>query len=297
MILKPIGKYISDEFFHGNVMVTHYSETEIHGDVRNHDVIDARVWIDRIFGYKDSSLLLKFQWSKLLPDGSVKPVAFSEQQTSWFRVESHGNMKPVECPEFFINYLQRDNLALKRNNGNKLERLIGQKNIKMPGLGEVLYERNIVNDSKTILDEGTFDTSMEDSSLSQNIYFSNYFAWQGHIRDRYFFNIDPERFRNMDRDGQLACLYSSVKHLREAMPFDRIFIDMKLQRLYECGMDLYFEYLRIESDGSKAKLAYGDHKLAWIYVDSNSNYIPLKLPKLYMKAILSKVGEKYGQHR
>ena len=100
------------------------------------------------------------------------------------------------------------------------------------------------------------------------------------------FSLSPELYRKMNRHGRFACISSEVEHLREAMPFDRIVVKMKLKRVYECGIDLYFEYFKTDSSEEKVKLAYGTHTLAWIYVDDLGNYVPQKISEMYLKLIL-----------
>ena len=90
----------------------------------------------------------------------------------------------------------------------------------------------------------------------------------------------------MDKHGQFVCIDSQIKHLREAMPFDRIAITMKLQKLYECGVSLFFEYFKVDPYGEKQKLAYGSHTLAWVQVNSSDMYVPQNLPEVYAKQIL-----------
>ncbi len=36
------------------------------------------------------------------------------------------------------------------------------------------------------------ETSLEDANIVGNIYFANYYAWQGRVRDRYFYGLIPE---------------------------------------------------------------------------------------------------------
>ncbi len=293
MTLKLIDKYIADMFFSGHFMVTNYSATAISGDVRNHEIIDARVWIHKMFGFKDSSLLLHFEWRKLLADRRIMSVAFSEHQVSWVRAVGHGVVEPVECPEFFMDFLQENHLLPEKDSTELHERSSGNGRISITELGNVLYEGNLLGENN-ILEDGVFDTTMEHSNLAQNIYFSNYFIWQGHLRDRYLFKLSPEQYRKMDRNGQFVCVHSQVTHLREAMPFDRILVTMKLRRRHECGIDLYFEYFRVESNGKKVKLAHGDHTLAWVRIDSADNYVPQKLPQLYAETILNGALEQQG---
>src|SRR6202142_1185812 len=284
--LKPIGKYIADEFSSGHFMVTNYSDTEISGHIANHEVVDARVWIDKMFGYENSSLILHFEWRKLMPDGMIVPVAFSRHQVSWIKVIGHGIVEPVPCPQYFKNFL-RDNGLLPKGNGKSfIEGSSGHRKIPEGRLGNILYEGNVLNTSDGVLGESIVDTTMEHSNLAHNIYFSNYYTWQGHLRDRYLFTLSPELYRKMNRYGKFVCIYCQIKHLREAVPFDRIAVTMKLKRLYECGIDLYFEYFKLNSTGEKIKLAYGIHTVAWVYVDDSDSYAPQKIPAVFAKQVL-----------
>ena len=119
---------------------------------------------------------------------------------------------------------------MPKGNGKSLTE--GLSNIRRnykASLGNIIYEGNVLDTRTEFLGESFFDTTMEHSNLAQNIYFSNYFTWQGHLRDRYLFSLSPELYRKMDRHGRFACINSEVEHLREAMPFDRIAVTMKLR--------------------------------------------------------------------
>ncbi len=54
MTLEPISQYIADLFFNGIFMVTNFTKTRFIAEVRNDDVMDARVWIDKISGPEKS---------------------------------------------------------------------------------------------------------------------------------------------------------------------------------------------------------------------------------------------------
>jgi acyl-CoA thioesterase FadM len=284
--LRPIGKYIADEFSSGHFMVTNYSETEISGHVSNNEIIDARVWVSKMFGYEDSSLTLHFKWGKLTPDGMIIPIAFSKHQVSWIKVVGHGIVEPVPCPQYFKNFIEDNGLLPKGNCQLLFEGLPDNRKPCVGRLGKILYEGNVLDTRDGVLGESFIDTTMEHSNLARNVYFSNYFTWQGHLRDRFLFYLSPDQYRKMNRHRRFACLNSEVEHLREAMPFDRIAVTMKLKRVYECGFDLYFEYFKAESSGEKVKLAYGTHTLAWVQVENSHNYIPRKLSETHLKLIL-----------
>jgi hypothetical protein len=78
------------------------------------------------------------------------------------------------------------------------------------------------------------------------------------------------------------------------MPFDSIHVNMKLKKLYERGMDLYFEYHKVDPSGRKEKIAYGDHTLAWVHIDDHGGYMPRDLPELYVHAMLNNHGTGHG---
>ncbi len=294
MSLRPIGEYIADEFYNGHFMVTNHSKVDVVGEVRNHDDLEARLWIDRVSGDRNSTLLLKCEWRKRLSHGDTKTVAYGEQQTTWVRVVGHGIVEPVDCPHFFQNYMEESGIMPINNSTPIAPMGVDHENANLSGLGELKHETTAGINGTASLSAMAFDTSMENSNLAQNIYFSNYFIWQGHVRDRFFFDISPEQYRQMNGNGQLLCLNSSVKHLREAMPFDRILATMYLKKLYECGLDLYFDYHKIAPSGEKEKIAFGDHTLAWVHVDPNGNFKPRNLPQLYTDTMLNLHGVGHG---
>jgi enediyne polyketide synthase len=45
------------------------------------------------------------------------------------------------------------------------------------------------------------ETSLEDANIVGNIYFANYYAWQGRVRDRYFYDLIPEYFQGTGDRG------------------------------------------------------------------------------------------------
>lgn len=286
MALKPIGTYIADEFFNGHFMATNFTETEIFGYIRNHEMICVRAWIDKVFGTGNSSLLLHFEWRKLMANGATRPVAFSRQQVSWIETVGHGVVEPVPCPEFFMDFLRQTSRLPKEDKMEARDDLPSNRTLSAVQLGRILYEGNVLGEGD-ILKEIVYDTTMEHSNLAQNIYFSNYFTWQGQLRDRYLFDLSPEQYRKMDKHGQFVCINCQIKHLREAMPFDRIAITMKLQKLYECGVSLFFEYFKVDPYGEKQKLAYGSHTLAWVQVNNSDMYVPQNLPEVYARQILN----------
>jgi enediyne polyketide synthase len=285
--LKPIGKYISDEFYSGHFMVTNHTDTHIIRHVRNHESIEARIWIDQVFGYKDSSLILKFVWCKLAANGTIVPIAFSNHQLSWIKVVGHGLVEPVECPSFFAEFLRENDLVPKQPKAKQAENLPPAEAIALQDLGDLIQAYDLIGKDKNVVTETTFDTSMQHSNLAQNIYFSNYFAWQGHLIDKYIFELDPQLYMSMSPKAQFATTLCRVTHLREAMPFDRIAITLQLDRIRQRAIDFYLEYFKVASPNERIKLAYGHHTLTWASTDETDKYVPQDIPSTFINKIIS----------
>ena len=80
-----------------------------------------------------------------------------------------------------------------------------------------------------VVHEQTFETTLAHANLVGNIYYANYYEWQGQIRDRFFYELIPEYFHGIGEKGELMALESRVDHLREAMPFDRVVLALAVK--------------------------------------------------------------------
>jgi acyl-CoA thioesterase FadM len=280
--LKPIGKNISDEFYGGHFMVTNHTDMRIVRHVKNHESIEAHMRIDSISGYKDSSLKLKFEWCKLTTDGIIAPVAVSNHQLSWIKVVGHGVVQPVECPSFFSEFLRENDLIPKHPAGKRAEHSSPADATALLDSGEIIREYDLIGRDRRPVAETTLDTSMQHSNLAQNIYFSNYFVWQGHLIDKFIFGLDPQLYMGMSARAQFATTSCAVTHLREAMPFDRIAITLHVHRLWRRAIDLYVEYFRVAPEGEKIKLAYGNHTLTWASTDETDKYVSQDIPGTFL---------------
>ena len=119
-----------------------------------------------------------------------------------------------------------------------------------------------------LLEEETFSTTIEDSNLVGNIYFSNYAKWLGRTIDLYFYKIIPEYYKKGNEE--FVCLGCNIDYLGEAMPFDKIRVRMYLDGLYQYGMDLHFEFFLVEDSQIKRKLAYARYSAIWAKWENQS---------------------------
>jgi acyl-CoA thioesterase FadM len=69
-----------------------------------------------------------------------------------------------------------------------------------------------------------------------------------------------------------------VRHIREAMPFDRIRVTMVLRTVHAHGMKLEFQYSRQNNDGSSEKLALAEHEAVWVVRDGDERPVAAPLP-------------------
>ena len=119
-----------------------------------------------------------------------------------------------------------------------------------------------------------------------NINFANYYVLQGRMRDSFFHDIVPDCYRRTGNHGELRCLRSKVEHLREAMPFDQIQVTMSLRAAHEHGVSLAFEYFRLTPDGSRQKIAIGEHDAVWLTRKEAGKTVPAPLPQAVREVLL-----------
>ena len=91
-----------------------------------------------------------------------------------------------------------------------------------------------------------------------------------------------------DGNRGLSCTFCSISHLREAMPFDQIEVVMGLRGLYECGLELAFDFYKVNEGALGGKLATGQYQALW--VDTQSNTIE-NLPCDYARGLTQFVSE------
>ncbi len=108
----------------------------------------------------------------------------------------------------------------------------------------------------------------------------------GLVREIYFYRLTPNCFKNFGRDGEWVCLECSIDHLSEAMPYDVIRVEMRLNTICRCGLELLFDYYLIENGQPSRKLAHGKHKMAWVGRDERYQPVVLDIPKNVIRTLL-----------
>ena len=80
--------------------------------------------------------------------------------------------------------------------------------------------------------------------------------------------------------GEMLCLGSRLDYLRDAMPFDKIFVSLSCKVLYECGAVLSLPILSHTTlTGRREKLAVGKQKVVWVNRHSGGQITAASLPE------------------
>ena len=292
----PVLSKIAEQYSTGEWgSVTNYSYLQILGEATAHDLIETRLWASGNGGSANSTMDLTFDFRKILQNGGYERLAKCEQQTTWVRILAQGVVRPEPYPDYYWSFIKK--MLPRYDAPNTFDALTEP----LAGLFE--KTKNEVEQYRTpegprvqpLLFKHTIETSLDNSNLVGNIYFANYYAWQGQTRDRYFFNLIPEYFRGIGEQGELICLETRVDHLREAMPFDRIIVTMALKVLRSSSAVFHFEYFRLDPDGTKTKLAFGEQNAVWVVRNNKGKPEPAPFPDKVrdaFKSAIRKCGKK-----
>ncbi|MGD0960312.1 MAG: SDR family NAD(P)-dependent oxidoreductase [Methylomonas sp.] len=259
MALRPVMGQLTAEFTSGEyAWVTNQSSVQIHSPALSGDVVEVDCSFLGQGGPKNSMVSVGFDWRRIGADGVVQPLASSRIQMTWARVVGHGVVKPEGYPSYLNQYFKE----FTNDGGDRPDPGADGFNKALKRLGSIDWRGETGPNFGEFLHQQTISTSVIDANLVGNIYYTKYYELQGVLRDNYFFKAMPEAYQ-IPGGGGLRCLFAEVKHLRDAMPFDTLDARMYLNAVYENGIELRFDFFRINADGSREKLAVGVHIAAW----------------------------------
>lgn len=115
--------------------------------------------------------------------------------------------------------------------------------------------------------------SFQDTNLVGNVYFSQYFSWQGKCRESFLFDHAPQVVDDFKIGYGMITKNSSCNFVREAFAFDRILIEMYLKELTRIGATMCFDYYRREPEG-KVLLAQGSQAVMWVNQEHRISVMP-----------------------
>ena len=83
-------------------------------------------------------------------------------------------------------------------------------------------------------------TTLKHSNATQNIYFSNYFEWQGTVREQWFFECIAKDM--LQSEGVFITKQAHNNFLKEAFPFQTITCTLNTFNIQRCSFYLLFKF-------------------------------------------------------
>lgn len=281
----PVWQLLTEQLATGQWgLVTNYAETRILSKAKPHDEIEVYCSIGNP-AQSNSAIDIYYDWRKILANGDRERIAWSKHRATWVQILDDGGVLPHPFPNYLQTFIDR---VSPPQSGEYLPQPLPEPLANIE-LGLELYRAPVGPIAGPLLREQTFETTLEDTDLIGNIYFANYYVLQGRVLDRFFYDLVPDLYRTRGEKGEFWCLRSCCNHLREARPFDRLYVAMYLRAMYECGMSLFFEYFRLAANGDRQKLAVGEHDLAWLTRKSGNSFGSNSLPHAVKEALLKSV--------
>lgn len=269
--MESIGQRMLGDFLSGEWgMVTNAVSLRILGEAAAYDTIQGRVWVGEVV---NSSFNTYIEFCKVLPDKSLARIAIAEVKATWVRLVSYGVPSPMPFPDYLQQYL--DKFAPLKPGSLDLRK---PASLPLPPLPASLANLDVgalINCPPApsrygrLLREEVFQTTLEESNVVGNVYYANYFIWQGRILDLFLYSVAPEYLRVSNARGEMVCLYTRMDFLREAMPFDRIRTRLHLASVTERGAVFKFEFFREYPDGRQEKLHVGEQEVIWVMRDAD----------------------------
>ena len=276
--MESIAQKMLSDFLSGNWgMVTNAVSLRVVGEATAYDVIQGRVWVGNVV---NSSFDTYLEFCKVLPDESLERIAIAEVKATWVRLIGYGVPSPMPFSDYLKKYL--DLFAAREPASIDLRKL---DTLPLPPLptslsnldpGKLICRADVQSRYGRLLRQEVFQTTLEESNVVGNVYYANYFIWQGRTLDLFLYSIAPQYLRVSNPCGEMVCLYTRMDYLREAMPFDRILTLLYVASVSERGAVFKFEFFRDYTDGRKEKLHVGEQEVLWVMRDAKG--IPSSAP-------------------
>lgn len=110
--------------------------------------------------------------------------------------------------------------------------------------------------------EYRLQVSFEETNLVGNVYFANYFVWQGRCREAFLAKYAPQVLTDFSAGHGMITKESSCEYFDECFAFNNIAIHMYLNKLNRTSITMLFEYYREETVG-RVLVAKGRQSTFW----------------------------------
>lgn len=110
--------------------------------------------------------------------------------------------------------------------------------------------------------EYRFQVSFEETNVVGNVYFANYFVWQGKCREAFLAQYAPQVLQDFADGHGMITKESSCEFFEESFAFNHIVVRMQLEKINRTSVTMAFEYYR-EEDDELVLLARGKQSAIW----------------------------------
>jgi hypothetical protein len=262
---------------------TNSFETKILGLPNPNDMIEVRYWAENVTRIDADAV---YEWWRIpFPpkSGSPEMIAWSRMKTSAVQVLQRGRVASTEWPEFFFQFLS--------SMGPRTDDPTPEPTTAYDLGARIYFAQG--TDTRRAVHEELIETSLEDSNVVGNIYFANYGVWQGRSRDRFLYRAVPELFDPSPSQPILHCTATGTYHVREAMPFDRILARTYVDAVYERGLRLGIDFIRLGAGEPNVKLARGFHEAVWLATDADGAPLPASWPPEVREMLIALAEDQY----
>jgi enediyne biosynthesis thioesterase len=122
----------------------------------------------------------------------------------------------------------------------------------------------------------------EETNLTGNVYFTNYFHWQGKAREHFLREYAPEILPQLEDGLALVTLQCSCSFLDEVKAFDEVTVRMFLENIQQNRITVRFEYWRDAPE--PVLVARGEQQIACMRRDEG-RLSPAPVPACLRRAL------------
>lgn len=123
----------------------------------------------------------------------------------------------------------------------------------------------------------------EETNLVGNVYYVNYFRWQGRCREMFLKEKAPEVLLELQKDLKLFTLKCECEFLAEVTAFDEVVMRMYLTDLTQTQVEFGFDYVHL-THGAEVLIARGSQRVACMRGDNRATS-PARVPESLVKAL------------
>lgn len=127
--------------------------------------------------------------------------------------------------------------------------------------------------SQTRFFEYRLQVSFEETNVVGNVYFANYFVWQGKCREAFLSRYAPQVLEDFANGHGMITKESACEFFEESFAFNNLVVRMSLQKLTRTSITMVFEYYR-EEGHNLTLLARGHQAAIWASPGQKISMLP-----------------------